>query len=202
MDAENTTKTQAKPTGRRYSSVKDLMRGEGVSQEIQTGVAKLASETRVTKQLACMRHAADLTQAQMAKRMGVTQSAISKIEAGVDEDLSLNVIREYCQAADSRIGVMIGKPLNHVEAVKNHFQGLRHHLTALAELTQGDQGLESNIQKFFSEALFNILNIFEKLQPENASNSPYEITVETQDVVPLPKKLCAQECSDLTPQMV
>ena len=56
----------AKVTGRKYGSVADLMRGEGVSQEVQGKVKELENETRVVDYLARLRQGAGLTQEDMA----------------------------------------------------------------------------------------------------------------------------------------
>src|SRR5262245_19891998 len=100
MNTDKPTKHPAKPTDRKYSSVEDLLRGEGISRETQEQVAQLEKETRVTRQLASMRTAAGITQEQMAARLECTQGCISKWESGSDEDLTLKIIKEYCRATD------------------------------------------------------------------------------------------------------
>jgi len=170
----------AKATGKKYGSVADLMRGESVPQEIQEKFKELERETRVVVQLAKLRQAAGMTQEEMAKAMGVTQSAISKLESGTDLDLTLREIKEYSRVTDQRIGLMFGKPLTHVEAVKCHAQAIRQHLEALAMIANRHDELEKDIQGFFGEAFFNILTILaecgDKL-PGNGRDSGVRIEV-------------------------
>jgi transcriptional regulator with XRE-family HTH domain len=149
----------AKPTGRKYGSVAELMRGEGVSQEVQDKVKEMERETRVVLQLARLRQAAGITQEEMAKAMGVTQSAISKLESGTDLDVTLREIRDYARVTDQRIGLVFGKPASHVESVKCHALAIRHHLESLATIANRNDELEKDIQGFFGEAFFNILTI-------------------------------------------
>lgn len=151
--------TPPKLTGRKYRSVRDLMAGEGVAPEVQDRVKELRDETRVVLQLAKLRQAAGLNQEDMAKYLKVTQSAVSKLESGTDEDLTLGQIREYARATGQRIGILCGKPLTHVEAVKCHAFGIKHHLEALAQLANRDEELKKEIQGFFGDAFFNILTI-------------------------------------------
>ena len=158
MNAEN-VRSPSRPTGRKYESVGALMTGEGVSPEVQSKVAEIESETRVVLQLAWLRQKAGITQEEMAKHLNITQSAISKLESGRDEDLTLKEIKEYARATGQRIAVMFGKPLNHVEAVKAHAMCIKDRLELLAKIANQDQELEKEIQGFFGEAFFNILTI-------------------------------------------
>jgi len=180
MTTEREPKAPTKPTGRRYSSVADMLRDQGASKETIGRLAELEKETRVTRQLACLRTAAGLTQDEMANRIGCSQGCISKWESGADEDLTLKVIKDYCQVTEQRVGLIMGKPVGHVEAVKMHAWGLRRHLKALAGLAHGDDDLEQAIQAFFGEAFFNLLDIFEKCQREMPNSGDFEIRLEIQ----------------------
>lgn len=157
-------KTEAKPTGRRYGSVSELLQKEKGSSEIRAEVSALNAQTVVVRQLVALRAGAGMTQTDLAKKIGCTQSRISKIEASKDEDITLGVIRDYVQATESRIGISCGKPISHVEAVKNHALSIRRHLESLADITQKHDALEPHIQGFFGEAFFNILSILSECQ--------------------------------------
>jgi transcriptional regulator with XRE-family HTH domain len=193
-ETHDETKTPTKPTGRKYASVADLLRGEGASKEVQERVAELEKETRVTRQLACMRTAAGFTQAQLAERLGCSQSCISKWESESDEDLTIKVLSDYCKATGQRIGLMVGKPMGHVEAVKAYAWGLRDRLKALATIARGDGEMEQGLQAFFGEAFFNLLDIFEKCQREMPNSPDFEIRLEIQRP-PAPNRI-SHSCSE------
>lgn len=180
MNTEREPKAPTKATGRRYTSVAEMLREQGANKETLGRLAELEKETRVTRQLACLRTSAGLTQEEMAGRIGCTQGCISKWESGQDEELTLKVIKDYCQITEQRVGLIMGKPVTHVEAVKMHAWGLRRHLTALAAIAHGDGDLEQAIQAFFGEAFFNLLDIFEKCQREMPGSSEFEIRLEVQ----------------------
>lgn len=169
----------AKATGRRYGSVADLMRGEGVAQEVQDKGKELENETRVVLQLAKLRQAAGITQEEMAKALGVTQSAISKLESGTDAEVRLSEIAGYSRATEQRIGVMFGKPRTHVEAVKCHALAIRHHLERLAQIANRHDELETEIQAFFGQAFFNILTILAECGDKLPGNGrDFEVRIE------------------------
>lgn len=149
----------AKATGRKYGAVAELMRGEGVSQGVRDKARELENETRVVDYLARLRQAAGITQDDMAKALEVTQSAISKLEGGTDAELTLGEIRGYARVTEQRIGLMFGKPLTHVQSVKCHALAIKYNLECLAQIANRHDELEKDIQGFFGEAFFNILNI-------------------------------------------
>lgn len=178
MNTELEKKGAARPTGKRYDSVEDLLRGENVTADVQSKVDQLRKETGLTEILANLRVAAGLTQEQVAERFGVSQSAISKLESGRDEDLTLGEIRKYAELTGQRIALMLGKPLTHVEAVKIHALGIRKRLTALAELAHKDEEIERSIQGFFGEAFFNILDILAKCHQQMPHTSGVQLKIE------------------------
>jgi len=149
-----------------YGSVGDLMRGVGITQQAQDEVESLRQSSRVVDMLASMRHASGVTQEVVAKELGVTQSAISKVESGKDEDLSLNVVLAYASACGTRVQIQFGKQMTHVEAVKEHALQIKEHLTALAALAHQDEEIEQAVRGFFGEAFINLLIILARCQGE------------------------------------
>jgi len=167
------------PSGRRYASVDELMKGEGVPADFQTKVSEIRSQTSIVQQLTILRHLAGLTQEEMGHRLGIGQSAVSKLETGQDDDLTIGQIKSYAQVSGERIAMFFGKPLNHVEAVKIAAIGMRQHLSALAALAQqGGEDMEKQIQAFFGEAFFNILDILSKCQNQMPNPKAIEVRVE------------------------
>jgi transcriptional regulator with XRE-family HTH domain len=174
---ETEPKTTPKRTAKRFGSVGKLLKQRDTTPEVLQNFREMKGDTTVTRQLACMRAFAGLTQEEMAERLGVTQGCVSKWESGLDEDLTLKVIADYARTTDERIGICVGKPMTHVEAVKAYAFGLRDRLRALASLAQDDSQLEQSVQAFFGEAFFNLLNIFENCQKEVPGLEDFEIRV-------------------------
>jgi transcriptional regulator with XRE-family HTH domain len=167
-----------KASGRRYTSVDELMRIEGIPQEVQAKVSEIEAATKVVEQLSLLRQMAGLTQEEMAPLLGFTsQSAVSKLESGLDEEVTIGQIRKYVEASGERVGIVFGKPLNHVESVKAHAFGMKKHLSALASLAHKGDDLKTEIQAFFGEAFFNILTILSQCQAE-MPEMPSEVRLE------------------------
>lgn len=182
MDTEPKKKEPAKPTSGRYATVEELMAASGVSADTQSTVADLCKESRITSQLAVLRTAAGITQEQMAKKLDCTQSCISKFESGLDGDITVSQLRAYAEASGQWIGLGVGKPPNHVESIKFHANGIYQHLQALAKLAHEDHELEAGIQRFYSEALMNILGIIAKCQQDMPNSDAMEIRLQVSEV--------------------
>ncbi len=153
-----------KPTGKRFSSVDELMPDSDFPPEVVQEVRENARQRRVTLQLARMRTRAGVTQEQMAERLGLTQSAVSKLENGSDDEVTLRHLRAYAEATGQRVDLSVGKPPNHVQAIKFHVLQVRRHMMELAKLAHRDAELERGIHAFYEEALVNILDILSECQ--------------------------------------
>jgi transcriptional regulator with XRE-family HTH domain len=172
-------KSRAVPTGRKYRSVAHLMDGEGVSEGIRSAIKKNLAQTSVVTQLAKLRHAAGITQEDMGKRLNLGQSAISKLESGLDDELTLGQISGYIKATGERIGLCFGKPLSHEQAIKMHAFGLKAHLEALAALANEDEKMQTAVNAFFGEAFFNFLSIFAVCKQQlPVGESDFELTMQ------------------------
>lgn len=146
-----------KLTGRRYDSVEALMRGEGIASEIQEKVQKHAHETRLSLNLAKLRQAAGITQKDMGDELKTSQSAISKLEAGTDEQITVHHIHEYARVTQSRISLTFGTPVSDMEAIILCVDALKDRLGRLAESAVQDEETEDKVKAFLGEASTNIL---------------------------------------------
>jgi transcriptional regulator with XRE-family HTH domain len=179
MSTEHKKDAETKPTGRRYSSVDELIKGEGISQDIRQKVSEIEGATRLVEQLSLLRQLAGLTQEQMAERLGFnSQSAVSKLESGRDEEVTIGQITEYVKASGQRIAMMFGQPMSHVESVKAHALAMREHLSALASMAHQGDDIQTAVQAFFGEAFFNLLSIFSGCQAELPNGGRFDIRLE------------------------
>jgi transcriptional regulator with XRE-family HTH domain len=169
----------SKPSRKTYASVEELIKGEALGDKVQQAYAHMAQDTCVTDGLTRLRRRSKLTQADVAKRLGVTQAAVSKIESGRDETLTLAIISAYASTSRQRINLSFGQPLTHVEAVKQHALGLRHHLEALASLAHKDETIARDIAGFFHEASRNIDHIVTHCRERLPKSPKMEVRMQT-----------------------
>jgi len=156
----NPNKTKSDISEAKFDSIEDFFESNYFTGEERAELEALERKSIVTDTLVQIRKEANMTQAQLAEKMGVTQSAISKIESGSDESLKLAEIKAYSRATDSKIVLQCGTPLTHVQHIKHHVIALKHHLKHLCELSKGDAEIEKGVNTFLSETIYNLLPVF------------------------------------------
>ena len=166
MTTEREKKTAATPTGRRYNSVEELLRGEGVAPEVLMKFAELDQETTIAQNLVQMRQAANLTQQQLAEILGKSQPAISKLESSADDDITIRELTEYSKVTSQSFSIGFGPPMSRMEQVRWHALEIRNHLSALAKDAHQSEEAELAVKAFFGEAFFNLLAILTKCHME------------------------------------
>ena len=141
----------------------------GKSHTVTKAVSQRINSRRLVTKLIVARSHAKLSQADLAKRLDCSQSRISKIENGTDDQLRVADLRSYAKALGTGILFSIGEPKRHaVESIKHHAFQIKHHLDQLASLAHEDEQISSGVEKFFGETLFNMLQIIE----DSASKLP------------------------------
>lgn len=181
MSDHKKDRTPAKPSGKRFKSVDELMTGLDMPAEVVQEAKKNTSERQLTLKLALMRQKAGVTQADMATRLGITQGAVSKLENGFDDDITVKHLRAYAEATKMNVGFAVGRPPNHVEAIKFHALGIRSHMKELAALAHSDEDVERGIQDFFGEAFFNILSFLSECQQAMPNGDSIQVRLEVMD---------------------
>ena len=150
---------KAKKTG--FSSVADLAR---VAFEDDADLAaELESELssrQVVRALFAMRSARGVSQAEIASQLECSQSRVSKIENGVDADLSIGELEAYAKALDCDVMLTFQKRHSTaVDRVKQHAFAIKRELDGLAKMAGRDSKLGKGIAAFFGEALFNVVRL-------------------------------------------
>lgn len=85
--------------GRRtFSSIEAYARAGHIPASALARIQRLSRQTQTIDRLVIERVRAGLNQAELARRMGCSQSYISKLEDSKDADLKLGEIERYCSA--------------------------------------------------------------------------------------------------------
>lgn len=171
------TKSQISSETKRFSSVQDMLGSTvGKKSPVTKAVSQRIQSRRLVKKLIVARSKAGLSQTALAQKLGCSQSRISKIENGTDDQLKIADLRSYSSALETGIMFSIGEPKRHaVESIKHHALQIRHHLDQLASLAHKDEKISTGVEDFFGETLFNMLQIIEdSAQKLPASQEPKE----------------------------
>ena len=93
----------------RYRNMEDLRKAGIISAETALRVRAASERTKIITRLVCQRLRADLSQKDVAQRMGRTQSWVSKFEDRLDAELTLGDIEAYCLAIAGRLALEFGR---------------------------------------------------------------------------------------------
>lgn len=108
---ESTTFVGTKATQARIARLRSR---SGAPERVESIRAEMADADRVyAENLAAVRRAADLTQVELARAMGVAQSEISRIESR--PDMLLSTLASYLAAAGDRPRVVVTIAGNDIE---------------------------------------------------------------------------------------
>jgi transcriptional regulator with XRE-family HTH domain len=134
------------------------------------------SARQVVRGLFAMRSARGVSQAEIASQLNCSQSRVSKIENGVDADLSVGELEAYARALDCDVVLTFQKRHSTaVDRVKQHAFAIRRELDFMAKLAGDDSTLSKGVASFFGEAFLNIVQMISesaKSLPTLSDDSP------------------------------
>ncbi|MCY2987527.1 MAG: helix-turn-helix domain-containing protein [Planctomycetota bacterium] len=163
---------------KKYSSVSDMLAHNAPSDKFRKEFEAQIATRRVVKQLIALRAAKGLSQKDIADQMKCSQSRVSKLENGTDDDMRLGDLRAYANALGYSTGFLFSdRKMTTVEEVKHHAFCIKQLMDRLAHLAGRDEGIAQAVSAFFGEAFFNLVKIIQdsasKLPLPPDSDSPY-----------------------------
>ncbi|MGH7753462.1 MAG: helix-turn-helix domain-containing protein [Gemmatimonadales bacterium] len=90
-----------------------LGRDPGLARDVEARLAEL----RIEQDLAALRKARGVSQRQLADRLGISQPAVAKIEAGRTKNLELRTVVRFCEALGAHFHIAIEKRRRRARAV-------------------------------------------------------------------------------------
>lgn len=158
---KTTTRPIPKTEAKRFGSVQDLVKATAADKEQVLEFDRRIKDTVIVNALIRSRAAAGMTQADVAKKMNCTQSAVSKLEHAADAELTLQDISSYLTATGGRLNLAMGNPTNRIERIKELAISLEQELKTLADQNSKSDhpNIRQNITSFFGETWFNSFKI-------------------------------------------
>lgn len=143
-----------------YKDVKEMIKDISQDASFNNKLSKEIDDKRISKFLFYLRCKHNLTQKQMADKIGCTQSKISKIESAYNKDLSVQDLLDYGKILNLQLEVGFRHPsVKIVDLIKYHVFKIKHLFDQLTELAKDDEDLNIAIAKFHVEAGWNITKI-------------------------------------------
>lgn len=149
-----------------HKSVSEMLKGVGVDQKTRGEFEKELQDRQLVKILFALRNKAGVSQAEMAKKIGCSQSKISKIESSRDAELSFKDLLSYAEAIDHNIELQIlPAKLKRVDRIKYHAFMIKRLFEEISEIAKGDADITRKAVDFHGETLVNMaLMIIESLK--------------------------------------
>lgn len=154
---------------KKINSVSDLLKDMGFDDNVRNDINKKIADHSLAKGLTILRTKADLSQAEMAKKMGVSQPCISRLEYAKNDQIKLGDLNKYVAALGYETTLIISKPQNIVQKIKNTYNQLSALLTELQKYAVDDESILQGIAKFELEATHNMLNLASALIESSSS---------------------------------
>lgn len=143
-----------------YQSVSEMVGAviddKAFKQEFEREVA----DRSLAGTLFAMRCRNGITQADMARRLGCTQSRLSKLEHSGMDGIRMSDLVAYAKALDLNLSISFHKSMTAVECVKFHALQIKKHLDHLARLAHRDDEIFAGVKTFYAEYILNVLRLF------------------------------------------
>lgn len=157
---------------KKVSHTIELAEGLGLGkQELET-IRKELAERSVSGLLTAIRVKAGMTQKEFAKRIGRSQSAISKIEASDNADLRLGDLLSYARATGMYVSIGFSSPRSLGDELRLDVARLEKHLGELERFRQTDGTKSSAIEKFRESITSLLLDLAMRNFPETRATEP------------------------------
>ena len=176
-----------------YKNVKEMVKDVSLDPSFNNLLSKEIDGKRIAKFLFYLRCKNNLTQKQLAEKIGCTQSKISKIESAYNTELSVQDLLDYGKAMNLQLDLGYRHPsVKIVDMIKYHAFKIKHLFDQLTDLAKDDKELNVSIAKFHLEAFFNIdkilkdsfskLDIIKKRLPGTKSNVHISAPIESSSI--------------------
>ncbi len=131
-------------------------------QQLKEKFIKEIENRRLSKFLTILRCKNNLTQKQIAEKIGCTQSRISKIETSYDADIGVNDLIDYAKALNLKLEIGFRQPsMKIVDLIKYHALKISEYLNQLVDIAKDneDETIDKGIEDFLKETIININKI-------------------------------------------
>lgn len=145
--------------GKRFKSVRDMVHKLS-DQKYAQEFDEYSDRTRLSRILFALRNRKQVTQKDLAEKIGVSQGKISKLEHAEIQDIKMGDLLNYLNALGLSLSIWIHEKDNAVENIKYHAFEIQRHLDSLAEIAKKDEEIFEKVAAFYGEYFGNIFNLF------------------------------------------
>ena len=146
--------------GKRYTSTEDMLSASGLDDSLRDQIRDRIESRQIIKKLLALRVRQGKSQRDIADAFGCTQSRISKLENGTDEEIRLGDLVRYFQSLDHGLSLFIAKSeWGAMDQIKYHAFEIKRCLTRLVELVQDDPKIGKGVANAHFKTLADVAKI-------------------------------------------
>ena len=178
-----TRKTETmKVVGKSYTSVSEMVRDMSDAKFADDFDTYLAGR-RLINSLVVLRCANDVSQADLAAKMGCGQPKVSKMESSADADLNFGDIVSYAGALKQTVHIVLSpSPTTGPDRIRFQIACIKHELDRLVNVAGDDKAIGDGVESFAIETIQKMVSMIEdsidKLPHRSWENAP--VTVEAE----------------------
>ena len=163
------------------SAIAELCDDDSIVRDVRNKM----SQTKFVTMLMEARARKGMTQTDIAKKIGISVSKVSRIESSNDDDLRIGDAKDYLNALNLEASIaFLDKAMPTTNQIKHYIfeiEKLLTHLTSIAKTCDDDRSIVDGISRFRGEVLYNFIfkyimsgKDFPKLQTANDRSSSKE----------------------------
>lgn len=143
----------------RISTISDLMNDMGIEKETAKQVTENIKNYSISQYLTILRAKANLSQAEMAKKLRTSQSFISKLESASNDQIKIDDMCSFLAALGYETTITIARPQNIAQKIKSTYCQLVDLVKDLQKYAVNDETILKGVASFEIEATHNMLNL-------------------------------------------
>jgi len=129
-------------------------------EELKKGAIERIDRRQIVKRLMALRVSKGKSQQEIADQLGCSQSRISKLENGMDDEIRLGDLRDYLHALDQDVSLFVcQKDWQSFQQIKFCAAMIKRSLSQLVELAGDDPTIERGVTKAHIETLVNFVRV-------------------------------------------
>lgn len=172
-----------KVTGKAYTSVDAMVRGKG-DAEFAATFAKYQADRQLVNCLTVIRGTNEVSQTELADRMGCAQSKVSKMESSVDADLNFGDVIKYVVGMNQAVHISFSpQRKNGAAHIRFHIQCIKHELNRLVRIAGDDRTIGDGVESLAIETVQHMVKVVESTLdrlPHRSHQSEAPVSVEAE----------------------
>lgn len=139
---------------KQYKDIKDLISDVSQTKKFEEDAKKEISTKSLSKFLFYLRCDHNLTQKELADKIGCSQSRVSKIEGSYDVEITMRDLFDYGKALDLQLELGYrAKTARVVDLINYHFLRIKGYLQRLIGMAEGDPSINDGLTHYLKEDL-------------------------------------------------